>query len=317
MTSSSRAVPALALACAAAASLLGLAGCSGRSSDTPLSAAQAQQAQGTAQQPRNVAIARGKVEVQGGLLDIQVPVDGMVESVATAEGAEVHKGQVLLRLVSEPARLDVAAAEAELQLAQARQRAQAVRLPAAKQLVQRLDEAAAAGATDRQRADDALQAQREIEAAQAVAAADVQVARQRLAQAQSQLARLVVAAPQDGTVVRLNVQAGSRVDAQAPRAALVLLPKRPLLVRAELNESFAALVKPGMKASVALDAAGAPSAPLPAAHVARLSRVYGPSRLDDETGANRVGLRVVDCFLEFDQAPDLRVGQNVRVSFHD
>lgn len=305
---------AAAVALGTAAALLGLAGCSGR--DAPLAAAQAQ-SQAAAQQPRSVAIARGKIEVQGGLLDVMVPVDGTVESVEVADGATVHKGQVLLRLASEQARLDVATAEAELRLTQARQHAQAVRLPAAKQLVQRLNEAAAAGATDRQRADDALQAQREIEAGQAVAAADAQVAQQKLAQARSQLGRLTIVAPQDGSVVRLNVQAGSRVDAEAGRAALVLLPERPLVVRAELNESFAALVKQGMKASVAVDSAGAPSTALPGAHVTRLARIYGASRLDDDTGANRTGLRVVDCFLEFDQAPTLRVGQNVRVSFHD
>lgn len=292
--------------------LLSAAGCSDRA-DAPMRAAAASTT--AAAGPHAVAMARGKVEVTGGLLDLMAPQDGTVESLAVAEGDEVRRGQVLLRLASDAARQDVAVAEAELQLAQARQQAQAARLPAARQLVQRLDEAARAGAADLQRHDDAVQTRQDIAAAVAVAAADVQVARQRLAQARGALARRVLAAPQDGTVVRVLAQPGAHADAQGGRPALVLLPHRPLQVRAELNESFAAAVRPGMRVSVAADtgAAGRPAA----GRVLRLSPVYGASRLDDETTPPRVGVRVLDCFIAFDQTPDLRVGQDVRVTFHE
>ncbi|MFE8646121.1 HlyD family secretion protein [Sphingomonas sp. NCPPB 2930] len=259
-----------------------------------------------------VAIARGKVEVQGGLLDVMAPQDGTVESVAVAEGDTVRRGQVLLRLQSDTARADVALAEAELAAAQARQRAQAARVQPARRRADRLGEAARAGALDSQQADDAAQTQREAASAAAVAAADVQVASQKLAQARLQAARLTLVAPQDGTVVRLLAQTGSALSAQGARPVLVLLPQKPLLVRAELNESFASVVKPGMRATVTTDA----GTPLPAAKVLRVGTVYGPSRIDEESPP-RIGVRVVDCFIAFDQVPDLRIGQDVRVSFHD
>jgi len=201
----------------------------------------------------------------------------------------------------------------------------AVRLPAARQFAARLAEAAAGGGIDRQRADDARQAAREAEAAAAVAQADAQVAARKLAQSQAALSRLVLNAPVDGSVVRLAVQAGARVEAQSGRTLMVLMPQRPLQVRAELNESFAAAIRPGMAAEVSVDStAGAAAAPR-TARVVRLAAVTGTTRLDDDGSAPRAGQRVVDCFLVFEPAPAAgapaaaawRVGQNVRVNFHE
>ena len=61
------------------------------------------------------------------------------------------------------------------------------------------------------------------------------------------------------------------------------------------------------------------------ARVVRLAAVTGTTRLDDDGSAPRAGQRVVDCFLVFEPAPAAgapaaaawRVGQNVRVNFHE
>ena len=276
------------------------------------------QTQPAATAPRDLAIARGKIEVQGGLLEVMAPVDGTVEAVVAQEGSAVKRGQVLLRLAPEAVAIDLALAQAELQLVQARRHAAKARLPAAQRLANRLAEAARAGAADQQRADEAQQAQRDSEASVAVATAEVAVARQKLRQAQLLASRQTILAAQDGSIVKVYVQAGARVAAQSGKPMLVLMPNRPLVVRAELNERFVATVKPGMLASISVDSDttnGGRSA-LPQARVVRVSPLYGASRLDDET-ALRSNIRVVDCFLEFDRAPELRVGQDVRVNFHE
>lgn len=269
--------------------------------------------------PRELAMARGKIEVQGGLLEVMTAQDGTVESLAVKEGDSVRRGQLLLKLAPEQARMEVAMAQAELRLVHARRQGQATRLPAARQLAQRTGEAARAGALDPQRADEALQAQRDIESAVAVLDAEDAVARQKLAQAQRAVLRQNLMAAVDADVLRLNVQPGARISAQATRPVMVLLPHRPLIVRAELNESFVANVKPGTRASVNIDTEGANGqrpAPL-SARVVRLGQAFGGSRLDDDA-ASRNNLRVVDCFLEFDAIPQgLRLGQDVRVSFHE
>ncbi|MBB1602604.1 efflux RND transporter periplasmic adaptor subunit [Variovorax sp. UMC13] len=300
------ALPASMLALA-----LAIAGCSDHGSTSVAAAA-------PAPGPRDVAMARGKVEVQGGLLDLLPQQDGVVESVGVREGDEVKRGQVLLKLASDQARLDVDMAQAELKLVQARQRAQSARLPAARQLALRTGEAAKAGALDPQRADEALQARSDIESAVAVLEAEAAVARQKLAQAERAVQRQTLTAPIDARVLRLQVQTGSRVSSQSTRPALVLLPHRPLTVRAELSEAYVANVKPGMRASVRLDGdtQGAAAQAAYPARVLRVSQAYGTSRLDDDATARNV--RVVECFLEFDPpVPVLRLGQNVRVSFHE
>lgn len=264
------------------------------------------------------AMARGNVEVPGGLVEIGAPLDGVVDSVGVKEGDSVKRGQLLLQLAGDAQRHELALAQSELELARVRHRSQQARLPAAATQAKRMAEAARAEAIDAQRADDAQQALRDIEAAVAVARAEVVVAEQKLAQARGQAARLAVRAAEDASVVRLQTQPGARVSAQAGRPLMTLLPARALQIRAEVNESFVPRIVLGMKASVRLDAdaSGASQGALPEAKVVRISPVFGSSRLDDEAQA-RGRVRVVDCFLEFDRAPPLRVGQAVRVEFHD
>ena len=110
---------------------------------------------------------------------------------------------------------------------------------------------------------------------------------------------------------------------QAAKPLLTLLPARALRLRAEVNEAFIGRIKLGMRARIRLDgdaldaATGARAdAALPAARVVRVSPLFGASRLDDEAAA-RGSVRVVDCFLEFDRPPPLRIGQTLRVEFHD
>lgn len=300
------------LAAALAAAAL-LAGC-GPSHDAP---ANAGQASAKAQQngPAAVAVARGKIEVEGGLLDLSPAVAGVVQQLSVKEGQSVQRGQLLMRLADDTGQADLAVAESEAQLAKARQKARAARLPQLRQTLSRWQAAAREGAADAQNVDEAAQALRDAQAEIDVAAAEAQVAQRKLEQLRAQHKRQELRAPEAGTVVRLATHAGSQAVPGTP--AVVLLPQRPLQVRAEINESFAAAVREGMQATVTLDADGAAQQQLPSARVLRISPVYGTARLQDDQ--QRGPVRVIDCVLVFDQAPaaSVRVGQNVRVQFHE
>ncbi len=300
------------LAAALAAAAL-LAGC-GPSHDAP---ANAGQASAKAQQngPAAVAVARGKIEVEGGLLDLSPAVAGVVQKLSVKEGQSVQRGQLLLRLADDTGQADLAVAESEAQLAKARQKARAARLPQLKQTLSRWQAAAREGAADAQNVDEAAQALRDAQAEIDVAAAEAQVAQRKLEQLRAQHKRQELRAPEAGTVVRLATHAGSQAVPGTP--AVVLLPQRPLQVRAEINESFAAAVREGMRATVTLDADGAAQQQLPSARVLRISPVYGTARLQDDQ--QRGPVRVIECVLVFEQAPAaaVRVGQNVRVQFHE
>lgn len=262
--------------------------------------------------PRELAVARGKVEVQGGLLEIASPLEGVVDRMAVSEGEAVKRGQLLFSLGDEAAAADVQVAESELRLAREKQKARQERLPSLRLAASRLEEAVRRGATQAQRGDDAQQALRDAEMEAVMAAAEVDVAQGRLKQASVKLAQQRVRAPEAGTVVNVAVQAGGHLGAGS--AALVLLPQRPLQIRAELNETYVNAVRVGMRARVVPDIDANVEA-LPEARVVRISPLYGNGRLQEDT--QRGPVRVVECILAFDSAPKARVGENVRVSFHE
>ena len=261
-----------------------------------------------------VAVARGKVEVPGGLLEVLSPLEGTVAALPVAEGDTVRKGQLLAQIANPALEQDAAIAGAELALARSRHRQLEQRIAPARQLVARLDQAERAGAADPVRSDEARQAVREAEAAEAVGAAEVQVAQARLAAAQAQLERRRVVAPADGLVQVAAVQPGARVAAGRP--LLQLLPALPMRVRAEVNESFVPSIRAGMRASIVPDGPAQPGVPGVAGKVARVGAMYGPSRLDDEPQA-RASQRVLECWIELESAVALRAGQLVRVTFHE
>ncbi|WP_312833787.1 HlyD family efflux transporter periplasmic adaptor subunit [Comamonas sp.] len=283
----------------------GLAGCT-PAADSPAVA-------NTTQQHQNpVAVARGKIEVDGGLLELATAVDGTVQQIAVREGQQVQAGQLLLKVHDEDLRAELSVAQSSYQLAQARHKALAAKLPLLQTQLKRLQAAARDGAADLQEVDNAQAALRNAQSEAEVAQAEVKLAQTKTQQLRERQRLYALHAPEAATVVHLRAQVGSQVHTN--QAAMRLLPLRPLRIRAELNESFAGTVQKGMRASVVLD--NDSSTALPEARVLRINPMYGPSTLQDD--AQRGPLRVVECVLEFETAPgNVRVGQNVRVSFHE
>lgn len=284
-----------------------LAGCS--------SSGPAPAAPGASPATAYVAVARGKVDIEGGLLSLAMPREGTLATVAVHEGDQVKQGQLLAALDTEPATLAVQAAQAQLEQAQAQLKLLGIKQAAAKQRAQRLAAAAAAGAGDGQSADDAREAAAQIDAEQQSARAALGMAGQKLDEARYELKQRSLRAPFDADVVRVSAQPGASVS-PASGPLFVLLPRKPRIVRAELNDSFAAAVRPGMPAEVVAE--GGTQARWQA-HVLRIGQVYGPATLENDPQI-RANARTVECVLAFDQ-PDaepvrnLRIGQRVTVRF--
>lgn len=260
---------------------------------------------------RYVAVARGKVDVEGGLLNLSMPVDGTLASVDVHEGQQVRQGQLLAALDSRPAQLAVEAAQTKLEQARAKLKLDGIQQDAAKLRAQRLAAAAAAGAGDGQSADDAHEASARLDAEYGMDQAAVAMAQQQLDEAKYALQQRRLVAPLGAEVVRVAAQPGATVSSGAG-PLFVLLPDKPRIVRAELNESYVDAVRPGMRAEV--EAGDGQGRQHWSARVLRVGQVYGPATLQDDPQV-RANARAVECVLALDPPQQLRIGQRVIVRF--
>lgn len=263
--------------------------------------------------PAYVAVARGRIDIEGGLLKLTMPSEGIVQTVAVHEGEHVQKGQMLAQLDLEPAKLALDSALAEQQQATAQASALEERVKSADLRASRLEQAARAGAGDMQSADDARENAQQVKAELDNARASAALASEKVAAARYQLGLHTLRAPVDGQIVQRMIQPGASVS-PASGPIFVMLPDSPRIVRAELNESFVGVVHVGMAAEV--DDDGGSGMPPLKAHVLRIGDVFGASTLEDDPQV-RANTRSVECVLTLDQPPatSLRIGQRVLVKF--
>ncbi len=203
------------------------------------------------------AMAQGRIELTGGLLDLRAPVAGQVRALAVHLGQNVRQGQLLLQLDTQAARLEVAMAEEQLARMQAKLAILQADLPHLQQDRQRRAEAAQTGLGS---ADEAEQATAHWQKAQAqitLAQSDIELARTQLEQSRYHLAQRRIVAPVDGHILQIHTQVGDWIDGAGTRPLMVLQPQRPLIVMAEVNEAFIDRLHVGQAAEIDPDDAPA------------------------------------------------------------
>lgn len=255
------------------------------------------------------AVARGRIDVEGGLLKLHTPVSGSVDAVMVHPGDDVKKGQLLARINAQSAQAQVAIAQGRLSQARAQLDILQDRLKAARSSASKLRSAARAGAGSTHDAAAAAQKVRDLKWQLTSARAEINIAKGKLTIARRQLALHRIKAPVAGRIVQVNIQAGDHAGGDAG-AAFELLPDRARIVRAELNQEYVGAVHKGMPAQVVLDDASQTT--LGSAHVVRVGDVFRKPTLDTDPGQG-AGIRTVLCVLAFDQPSHLRIGQRVLV----
>ncbi|MES1196999.1 MAG: biotin/lipoyl-binding protein, partial [Pseudomonadota bacterium] len=115
-----------------------LAACGGAEGHNDAKTGDAAAAQAAANSPF-AAIAAGKVDIEGGLVDVAARQPGIVQEVLVQEGDMVHKNQILARLDDEQARLDRDRAAAQLRQAEAQVPLMQVTLDAAQRDLHRTE----------------------------------------------------------------------------------------------------------------------------------------------------------------------------------
>lgn len=287
----------LALALSVALALF-LSGCGREPAPTPSA--------GSAPSATPLVYAKGRIDIEGGLIRLAASRDGLVKSVAVEEGQRVRSGEVLALIDDQPARLASVVATAELAQSRAALPPLRVRLTAADREVARLapliaTEAAAPLDLDQAR-DQAALLRAELAAAEAATA----TAEARLRASDYEVEQRIVRAPLDGWIVKRYARPGDGVSTLNVTPLFLFAPDSPRIVRADLDERFVEKVHVGLAAEVVIEA---DETRIIAGKILRVGQVFGTKAPTGEPG-ERLDQRVVECVASVEDQ-SLRIGQRV------
>ena len=258
-----------------------------------------------------VAIANGKADVEGGVIQVAARTSGVVREVLAQEGDTVVKGQVLARLEDDQPRLQADSAAADMRMAEAQIPVLQVQLSTARRELGRLQGLVAANYVAGQRIDQAQDAVRQAQAGIEAQNAAVGAARAKLNQARYFQELTIIRAPADGRIVRRYANPGAGASTLNVSNMFDLEPKASRIVRAEITESALPFVIIGQ--NVQLSPEADPSKVV-TGRVLRRAAVFGARKLQSDNPTEKSDERVVEVVVGTDGAPVL-IGQRVLVKF--
>lgn len=258
-----------------------------------------------------VASAKGRVDIEGGVIRLAARRDGIIADVLVEEGARVKRGQVLALLDDETARRSFALAEREVEQAELEREKSKVELAAAQREVARLGPLATHETVPRQELDRARDAQALASVALQAASASIRTARARKDVAGREIEERKVVAPRDGQIIQRQARPGNGVSTLNVTPLFLFVPDVPRIVRAELEEQYLGVVTPNQAAEIVLEAD-----PSKTWHgtVLRLGRVVG-ARTPSDDPTEKQDNRVVEVVVSLEQPDALLIGQHVVVRF--
>lgn len=256
------------------------------------------------------ALAKGKVDIEGGLINLASSREGLITRVLVEEGAEVAKGQLLATLDDRPSRLALALAERESAQAQALRPALVLKLESARREEARLRGLVQKDGASAQELDQARDARLLGEADLQTQDASIAIARAKVDQARYEVEQRLVRAPLAGRIVRRMARPGDGVSTLNVTPLFQFAPDQPRIIRAELDEAYLPKVATGQQAQIALET---DERRIVHGRVLRLGRVVGAKQAATDPN-ERVDTRVVECVLSMD-ASDFLIGQRVLVRF--
>lgn len=258
-----------------------------------------------------VAIANGKADVEGGVIQVAARTSGVIREVLVQEGDDVVKGQVLARLEDDQPRLQAESAGADMRQAEAQIPLLQVQMSTAKRELGRLQGLVATNFVAGQKIDQAQDAVRQAQAGIEAQQAAIGAARAKYNQARYVQELSIIRAPADGRIVRRYANPGAGASTLNVSNMFDLEPKAARIVRAEISESALPFVIIGQ--TVQLSPEADPSKVIPG-KVLRRAAVFGARKLQSDDPTERSDERVVEVVVGTDGAPFL-IGQRVLVKF--
>ncbi len=258
-----------------------------------------------------IAVADGKADVDGGIIQVAARTAGVVRFVYVQEGDAVTKGEVLARQEDDAPRLAVATAEASLAQAKAQIALTDTQLTSAEREVNRLKPLAGSHFVSSQSVDQAGDAVHNANATLEAQRANVGVAETQLNPARYSLDQTIIRAPIDGRIVRRYANPGVGASTLNVTSMFDLEPAGQRIVRAEVSEGDEPFVRVGGSVVLVPEADQAKSYP---GKVMRIAPVFGERKLQSDDPSQRTDDRVVEVVVSANNAPFL-IGQRVLVKF--
>jgi multidrug efflux pump subunit AcrA (membrane-fusion protein) len=296
-------------------------------------------------------ICSGRVETHDGEVDVTAQIGGQLAEVRVHEGDRVTKGAVLAVLDGSRQEADLAVAENDVRLAQAR----VARLLAGngkEEIAQARADADAAEA-DLVREEQALERSRRLFQTRAVSEEELETRTQRVRQLHSQVEALrkrheairrgslqgeidvaraelklaearaakarvergyaLIRAPISGTVIKVYRARGDSVSGQEPAPVVRLADTRDLRVRLEIDEANVALVLPGLEGIIELRGVASHAGRL---QVETLVPLFGPRRLFNPDSSAQQDARTLTVLCKvLESSFPLYPGQRVTAQF--
>lgn len=257
------------------------------------------------------AIANGKADVEGGLIQVAARRAGVVRDVLVQEGDVVTKNQILARLEDDEPRLAAERADAEVRQARAALALLQVQLSAAQREQRRLEGLAPSNFVAAQKLDQARDGVREADARIAAQHAIVATAQARFNEARYDQELSIIRAPADGRIVRRYANPGAGASTLNVSNMFDLEPGAGRIVRAEIPEGSLSAVNVGQAVQMSPESDPAKVYP---GKVLRRAAVFGARKLQSDDPNEKTDDRVVEVVVDSTGAPFL-IGQRVLVKF--
>ena len=256
-------------------------------------------------------IANGKVDVEGGVVQVAARAPGTVREVMVQEGDTVTKNQVLARQEDDAQRLAIGAAQAAVSQAQSAEALTEVNIRVAQREYERLQKLAPNNFVAQQKLDQAQDAIDTAKATLVTQQAAVLTAQAQLAQAQYNEELTIIRAPMDGKIIRRYANPGAGASTLNVSDMFDLEPAIPHIIRSEIVESSIPDVHPGQEAEIVSENDQSKTY---VGHVVRIAATFGARKLLSDAQNEAADERVVEVVVSADNAPFL-IGQRVLVKF--
>lgn len=240
-----------------------------------------------------LAVARGTVDVDGGLMRLAAQREGLIAEVNVTEGDHVAAGQLLARLEDGAARLAVDTARLEVDQADAALAAATLRSRHAEAERARLRPLLKADAIPARQGDEAARTAELAAADQRSAEIALSLAKLRLDTATLELTAREIRAPVAGVILRVSARPGDGTSTSTVTEMFLLAPDGQRVMRGTLDEQFVGKVAPGQRARIVSERDAGRQLD---GHVLRIAPVFG------RPGQTQTDARTVDIVIALDGA---------------